>query len=239
MSRRIKTNHASSAEGKASAYGDPAKGEHAKDIKKVAGPHDYQPSACYPPSNNPMQYLTLYHSFSAVLGSQPSIVPIVEQQYISHFMSSFAKQEKDQLLPNSWMSELPHLVCTNCAPSLLYAIRAASMASFGNAYHEMTIQIESCRLYTVGLRYQHHRLHRLMQQSGPKDGPTVEEVFTSVMFTFFELTSCTGKGTWSGHIFGAMKLCELMGPEAFRTGLGHQLFRTLRYISVSIFADTH
>jgi hypothetical protein len=110
------------------------------------------------------------------------------------------------------------------------------MASYGNAFHEVAIQIEACRLYTIGLRHQHHRLYRLISDSKGGGGPTVEEIFTSLMFTFFELTSCTGEeGTWSGHIFGAMRLCELMGPEAFRTGIGHQLFRTLRYIYQLVF----
>jgi hypothetical protein len=70
MSERIKTERRASR-----ASRDPIKGGRTKDIENVASS---QPSTCYyPPINNPTdaQYLTY---LSAVLGSQPSIAPIVE-----------------------------------------------------------------------------------------------------------------------------------------------------------------
>jgi hypothetical protein len=50
----------------------------------------------------------------------------------------------------------------------------------------------------------------------------MEELLMSIMFIFFELTSCTREGAWSSYIMGAIRLCELMGPREFCTGIAHR-----------------
>lgn len=158
----------------------------------------------------------------------------VEQLCIAQFISTFAKAEQCHVGKADWIRELPQMASMGDIPALRIAIRAASMACYANTLQLTSLRTDACRWYTVSLNQQNRLLSRISQGDGKVKQPTLEELFTSIMFVYFELSNCTSISAWSSHIMGAVTLCKLMGPEVYCSVVPTALFRTIRMISVSV-----
>ncbi|KAK9240075.1 hypothetical protein V1525DRAFT_266269 [Lipomyces kononenkoae] len=157
--------------------------------------------------------------------------PIFEQQVLGQFIDYLVQSPGGPTL-KKWMTRLPDLISREDSPTLKYAIRAASMVLCGFLKGDTAIQMEACRWYVAGLESQQQELLRL-KEAAVSEG----EVCATMLLSFYETIRSTSSDAWMYHMRASSRLVELGGPEGYRTGLAHELFRALRlymvYVSTS------
>jgi hypothetical protein len=105
------------------------------------------------------------------------------------------------------------------------SIIAASMMYVGRQSGNPTVMAESYKWYGLGIAKQRKLLEEL--QHGQR-APTVEEICTPILLSFFEITCNTSPAGYFHHLMGAARLLEMRGPEECSSGILHQIFLTLR-----------
>ncbi|KAH0543888.1 hypothetical protein FGG08_001789 [Glutinoglossum americanum] len=175
------------------------------------------------------------HQFQLPSSYQPSRAAAFQQHFVSHLISSLSGGLHQTRL-RYWTFELPTLL-TSAGPATIYSIRAAAMAFYGILAGDESIQADACRWYAMGLTCQRSLLQKCATD-GPMEMPTMEEIFAPIMFSIFEVVTCTVPNGWIHHLSAAGRMLEMRGPENCQDGTIHTLFRTVRLGSVFITVTT-
>ena len=96
---------------------------------------------------------------------------VVADQFLSHFITFFAKVSARQVLFNSWMVTLPYLLAARSAVAEK-SIIAASMVYAGRDSGNLSMVVESYKWYGSGIAKQREILEELRRETRV---PTVEE----------------------------------------------------------------
>jgi hypothetical protein len=151
---------------------------------------------------------------------------VMSHQFLSHFINFFARASTKDVIFNSWMSTLPSMLASSISqPSTYKSISAASMIYYGRRTNDKTIVMEAYRSYGAGLSSQRKVLEDIVTK---KRTPSIEELCTPLLMSFFEISCCTSRTAYFQHLFGAGKLLEAWGPERCQEGILFELFHTLR-----------
>lgn len=149
---------------------------------------------------------------------------IIADQFLSNFITFFARVSPRQVLFNSWMTSLPDMLAARSI-AVEKSIIAASMVFAGRDSGNTSIVVESYKWYGAGIAQQRKLLEDLQRE---KRVPTVEEICTPILLSFFEITCNTSPTGYFQHLMGAARLLEMRGPEDCSSGILHQLFLTVR-----------
>lgn len=161
---------------------------------------------------------------------QPSLISPFEGLYINHFID-FYFDSQAKLKHNSWVNVLPILLNASPSPGVRYSIRAATMAIYGKLTGDESIQLESIRWYTLGLKSQRLQLQILCE--GDKPVPDASMVFVPLLFCHFESCMCTAPDAWMPHAVAAENILVMMGPHVCRSRPMHAIFLSVRVSAVS------
>ncbi|KAF2801614.1 uncharacterized protein BDZ99DRAFT_528339 [Mytilinidion resinicola] len=154
-----------------------------------------------------------------------------DQLYICHFLSAFAFNGSQKEGFHVWSKELLPMRHKNS--TLIYATRAASMAFYGRICQDENTVIEACRWYSASLQSQRESLELARVGRDERDTSVAAICAAILLSTFESMVSTTPLG-WLQHYEGAVKVIEILGPEACQSGLLHSLFRSVRHGSVAI-----
>lgn len=149
---------------------------------------------------------------------------VIADQFLSHFIDFFAKASVSNVAVNSWMVALPNMLAERSV-AIERSIIAASMIYVGRHSGNPTIMVESYKWYGSGIAKQRKLLEELQHE---QRAPTVEEICTPILLSFFEITCNTSPTGYFHHLMGAARLLEMRGPEECSSGILHQIFLTLR-----------
>lgn len=164
---------------------------------------------------------------------QPSVAPAFDQLFLSTFISSFAKPSAGSEPHQSWMNHLHELLVTGDAP-LKHSIRAVATAFHGRMAGNTAAQRAAEHCYVAALRTQRARIAPFLSSSPFCYVPDDQEIFTSMMLLYFELINPSSTASWLKHMQGVMSLLALRGPKSCQSGAIHLLFRSLRFLEVSL-----
>jgi hypothetical protein len=123
-------------------------------------------------------------------------------------------------------------------PRLRVSIGAVSMARMGIATENLALIREGQKLYGATLQAMIKRMTDLTEKKSVAVGTTqelpmsMEMMAISVICVWYEATSSTNPNAWIEHSFDAGRLVLTKPPEDFTSGLGHAIFRTVRYMIV-------
>jgi hypothetical protein len=118
--------------------------------------------------------------------------------------------------------------------ALKFAVRAGTMAFYGNLTKNATIQTNASQWYSKAIQLEISRL--AAKVSEPRENPKAvnpEDILTPMVLALFESALCTSPMGWAHHLIAASKLLEDLGPERCQTGTMHDIFRALRLNMVS------
>jgi hypothetical protein len=141
--------------------------------------------------------------------------------------ASTAKDER------SWLMLLPEVADVTTA--LEMSILALSSAKLGRLNDNMQLVIESRKLYGHSLR----ELQKALWD--PKLMYKDETLAACLMLMMYEIMECPAdsrKG-WITHSNGCLRLIQVRGPEAHKSGFGHQLFLSCRWNAVCRSISNH
>ncbi|KAF2496716.1 hypothetical protein BU16DRAFT_560037 [Lophium mytilinum] len=154
-----------------------------------------------------------------------------DQLYICHFLSAFAFNGSQKEGFHAWSKEL--LTMRHKNSTLIYATRAASLAFYGRICQDESTVIEACRWYSTSLQSQRENLE--LERVGRDERDTsVAAICVAILLSTFESMISTTPLGWLQHSEGAVKVIEILGPEACQSGLLHSLFRSVRHGAVAV-----
>jgi hypothetical protein len=165
---------------------------------------------------------------------QPDIAALFEQHVVAHFISFFDNSPPAQSHLGSWFLLLPSMLSSETRHLVRPPVLAASLALYGNLSNQPTIVTEAYKWYGSGLKRQRKRLLLQEPETMAPIIPTVEDVSMALLLAYFEVVFHTSPEAYFQHHTGASKMLELMGPEACRTGVLHELFQTVRFHMVRV-----
>lgn len=116
---------------------------------------------------------------------------------------------------------------------LAHAIRAATLAFYGQTTQDLTLQHEADQWY--GLTLHEHRVcveRYLRKNTISSQIPTEAEMSVSMMLMYYELIRPTNPNNWLRHLCGLVQLTQLRGPDNCQSGMSHLLFRAIRSLMV-------
>lgn len=178
-----------------------------------------------PAKKRKMSSSTDHTEHSWLLSPPVQSTQVISQQFLSHFINFFARASTKDVIFNSWMGTLPAMLASQSQAPTHKSIAAASMIYYGRRTNDKAIMMEAYRSYGAGLAHQRNVLEDIVQK---KRTPTVEELCTPLLMSFFEISCCTSPTAYFQHLFGAGKLLEAYGPERCQEGILFELFHTLR-----------
>jgi hypothetical protein len=168
---------------------------------------------------------------------------IFDEVFISRFVKLIASSRPYQypIRPRSWLFELPALLrtYTPAMSAIRYPVRATALAHYAFFQKNDSIQADSLQLYVAGLESQ-RKLLETCAWDEPRGAlscskiPDHESICAPLMFVCFELYACTNPEGSLQHLTAAAKLLEIRRPENCATGPEHQMFRSLRILTVCI-----
>lgn len=132
---------------------------------------------------------------------------------------------------NNWMLDILRL--STLSPALENGALAVCAARFGKQNRIPGLVRQSLALYTQGLRS--FSLEICDESSVQNE----QLLAAGMVMLMYEVSECPG-GTadaYQQHYKGTMRLLELRGPEAHRSGLGHCVFQSLRVHQVGVFCS--
>ncbi|OAL33797.1 hypothetical protein AYO20_06973 [Fonsecaea nubica] len=156
-----------------------------------------------------------------------------EQCFVEKFVESSTSSRlgMNPVRPRSWVFALPSLLSDAQTPSVRFSIRAASLIYFAVVQHNKSAEVEAVRWYLAGLAS-----HRGFIQGSNTDAnslrhgstPISPEISVPMMFLYFETMKRTSPDAWAHHIAAAVTTVEALGPDHYRVGQDHAMFRSLR-----------
>lgn len=164
---------------------------------------------------------------------------MVEQCLVQRFvdMSTSSRLRTNPNRLGSWLFAIPSLLSEVEPPSVRYSIRAAALIHFAAATQDKTAEVEAMKWYLAGL--QSHRLS-IQRRTGTSNLPLSQHynVCVPMMFLYFETLKQTNPDAWAHHITAATSCVQAQGPEYYRIGQRHAIFRSLRVFAVRIFVES-
>jgi hypothetical protein len=161
--------------------------------------------------------------------TSPSTMAVLDQQFLSHFISALAQPVIDKLKFGSWMHALPDFSSTPAESS--NSIRAVTMMYCGTSTCNVSVQRKAHQWYIVALRQQRTRLERYMKLDTTAT-PTEGEIFSSLMLLYFELLFSSTHNVWTKHFEGLLALLKLRGPGACQKLGTLQILKAIKFLSV-------
>jgi hypothetical protein len=157
----------------------------------------------------------------------PSLVAgAAEQCFLGCFMSSY----------HTSLVQWPSQTIQNPTSSALkLAVRAGTMAFYGNLTKNIALQTDASRWYSKAIQLEIARL--AAKVSEPREASKAmdpEHILTPMVLALFESALCTSPMGWAQHLTTAAKLLEDLGPEHCQTGVMHDIFRSVRLNMVSL-----
>ncbi|OAP57373.1 hypothetical protein AYL99_08111 [Fonsecaea erecta] len=157
-----------------------------------------------------------------------------EQCLVEKFveMSTSSRLGVNPNRPRSWVFALPSLSSNTQTPSVRFSIRAASLIYFAVAQHNKSAEVEAVRWYLAGL--ESHRgliqgsTHTSSSSLMHKSTSTSPDISVPMMFLYFETMKRTSLDAWAHHLAAAVTMVEAQGPDYYRAGQDHAMFRSLR-----------
>ncbi|KAJ8096936.1 hypothetical protein POJ06DRAFT_36431 [Lipomyces tetrasporus] len=159
-----------------------------------------------------------------IAGSISSIVPTntaMDGAYFQGLLSSF--MDRFCTVLNPWVSLMPSFVFST-TPALTYAARAVVVGHFSRLRRCPELQLVSAQLYVQALGHQNFEVARSVGQPSVND----DIVVSSLLLGIYEAFCGTNMDAWSELMKGCIKLFELQGPHAFKTGYSALLFQSAR-----------
>ncbi|EXJ74972.1 uncharacterized protein A1O5_01668 [Cladophialophora psammophila CBS 110553] len=173
-------------------------------------------------------------SLSLVIMDVPDNSNFFEQCFVERFVeqSTSSRLGVNPNRPRSWVFALPSLLSNTQTPSVRFSIRAASLIYFAVVQDNKTAELEAVRWYLAGLE-SHRGFIQGCTGTGTKlltHEPTSSSADISVpmMFLYFETMRRTSLDAWAHHIAAAVSIVETRGPDHYRVGQDHAMFRSLR-----------
>lgn len=213
---------------KAAPYGNsvekarPSRTRNSRAVKSK----NQEPASLYRPTNYELH-------FQLPTTYQPDRRYQFELLFLSNFISSSNLSEKSESGLHTWTNELVNILSSTKESSVIYSIRATSMAMYGRMTGTEDIEIEAIKWYSRGLKSQRQTL-QLAAKAPTSAIPTDGTVCTAIMLSLFETMISTTPTAWLRHYGGAVKMLEVMGPEKCQSKLTHKLFRSARFGSVLV-----
>ena len=159
----------------------------------------------------------------------PAAQALVASATEKYFLSNFIYSYHTSLV--QWPSE-PIQYPTSSA--LKFAVRAGTMAFYGNLTKNVALQTDASRWYSKAIQLEMARLAAKASQPRHVSKPmNPEDLLTPMILALFEAALCTSPMGWAHHLTAAAKLLEDMGPEQCQTGIMHDIFRSVRLNMVS------
>ncbi|KIW33939.1 uncharacterized protein PV07_00752 [Cladophialophora immunda] len=157
-----------------------------------------------------------------------------EQCFVEKFveLSTSSRLGVNPKRPRSWVFVLPDLLSNTHTPSVRFSIRAASLIFFAVFQHNKSAEVEAVRWYLAGLES-----HRGFIQGCSNTGTnslthrsvsSSPDISVPMMFLYFETMKRTSLDAWAHHIAAAVATVEAQGPDHYRVGQDHAMFRSLR-----------
>ena len=160
------------------------------------------------------------------------------QWFVKHFGYTFFHPRPCPTNPQIWIYELPAFMIFSPSSTLLFAIRAATLAHYGRSMGDVSMQLEARRWYERGLESQ--RSENEQTELHLAHGDDLEEkisgtlISAPIMLCLFESVMSTDLFSWTHHMRAAGKMLELRGPRKCQAGSIHYLFRSVRLAAVSV-----
>ncbi|OAQ76555.1 Zn(2)-C6 fungal-type DNA-binding domain-containingprotein [Purpureocillium lilacinum] len=155
---------------------------------------------------------------------QPSRAAAFDQLFVSYFIESF-DQTRHVGSPGGrsahWLDRLPaFLAASDSAPK--FAIRAASMLSYGTAATDISIKADAYVWYARALP----ALRAVLARGKP---PVMDgAVCAAVMLMHFETWAKSSDKAWVPHVKGVCTMLGAAGPHSCRVGFLHNVFCHVR-----------
>jgi hypothetical protein len=148
------------------------------------------------------------------------VASAAEQCFVSSFLYSYHTSVV------KWPSEP---IQNPISKALKFAVRAGTMAFYGNLTKNSALQLDASRWYSKAIQLEMARLAAKALQ--PKKAPKAvnpEDMLTPMILALFESALCTSPMGWAHHLIAAAKLLEDLGPGQCQTGVIHEIFRSVR-----------
>ncbi|KIY01259.1 uncharacterized protein Z520_02811 [Fonsecaea multimorphosa CBS 102226] len=176
-----------------------------------------------------------YQNLSLIIMDVLDNSNFVEQCFVEKFveLSTSSRLGMNPNRPRSWVFALPNLSSNTQTPSVKFSIRAASLIFFAVFQHNKSAEVEAVRWYLAGLE-SHRGLIQGCNDSGSnsltqnKSTSSSTDISVPMMFLYFETMRRTSLDAWAHHIAAAVTIVEARGPDHYRIGHDHAMFRSLR-----------
>jgi hypothetical protein len=120
------------------------------------------------------------------------------------------------------------------SPALKFAVRAGTMAFYGNLTKNVALQADASRWYSKAIQLERALVAtKVARQKGKLETVNPEEIVTPMILALFESALCTSPMGWAHHCNAAAKQLEDIGPERCQTGVIFDIFRSVRLNMVS------
>ena len=152
-----------------------------------------------------------------------------QSQLLSLFLATIQSDNSVHVLPtfschSIWLAQLAGRV--EVSPTLLYAIRAMSLAFLGRQARDENLVQNSRLIYGRTLL----KLNKSLQD--PEEGLASDTLSATVLLTFYEMLNCTENDSWVRHAGGAARLIQVRGVDRHQTGIDRAIFLACRYAIV-------
>ena len=172
---------------------------------------------------------------------EPERAPAFQELFLNHFIRAFFDARTERSQASDWSVALQTFLQNHeQSSSIVYAIRAATMAHYGKISGDVTIQLDSMRWYSRGLQSQ--RVDSINTQNKLALGGKPDEIFnetvisTPMMLMFFETVMGTTPLAWGQHLHVASLMLQVVGPWKCREGILHHIFKVVRIGAVRGFS---
>ncbi|KAL8949234.1 MAG: hypothetical protein Q9222_004642 [Ikaeria aurantiellina] len=162
---------------------------------------------------------------------QPSKADIFQQHYTAHFIGNFFNPASFRSRQAAWAYHLPAILASTSTPAVQASTRAATMAFYGTIAEDTVVKTEACRWCVKGMAHQRNELEKTSSPTRARD-LDIASVLAPLMFSIFETIMMTSHTGWIQHMQAAIRVLEILGPEACQEGFAHSLFKAVRLSSV-------
>ncbi|KAF1956991.1 hypothetical protein CC80DRAFT_381890, partial [Byssothecium circinans] len=153
-------------------------------------------------------------------------------QFLIYFTSS--GETEDIQNRQTWLHLLPNMSTDGTDNALSLALYAAASAFSGMKTRNLSLLQDSCNIY--GKALQTHG--RLIRQKGKGGKITAHMVSTSVLLSIFEAMNATSSEAYRGHVSGAARMVQLVGPDQCMYGVMCQLYFHIRTQMAFVYLTT-
>jgi hypothetical protein len=158
--------------------------------------------------------------------SRSLVAGATEQLFWGCFMSSYHTSVVH------WPSRY---IENSTSPALKFAMRAGTMAFYGNLTKNVALQTDAGRWYSKAIQLEMGILAaKASKKRGAPRTVNPDDILTPMILALFESAMCISPMGWAHHLTAAAKLLEVLGPEHCQKGAMHDIFRSVRLNMVSL-----